>query len=73
MDELVNKINSIEDVYDDFVRGVINYAKRKPEHITTLNKFLDSNKDITTSDVVEFITMQPDFHNYSAIIEENAS
>ena len=67
MTELVKKISSIPDAYDDFVLGVISYAKKNPIHINELNRFMDRNENLTSSDVVEFIINQPDFHSYSAI------
>lgn len=70
MTNLIRKINEISDVYDDFVLGVINYAKRKPEHVKILNDYIDSNPNLTTSDIVEFIIQQPDFHSYSATIQK---
>lgn len=70
MTNLVKKISEISDVYDDFILGVINYAKRKPEHVSILNEFIDNNPNSTTSDVVEFIVQQPDFHSYSAALNK---
>lgn len=66
MKELIQKLCRIPDVYDDFILGVINYAKKKPEHIKLLNEYMDTHLDISTSDVVFFISTQPDFHSYSA-------
>lgn len=73
MTELIKKISKIPDVYDDFIIGVVGYAKRKAEHVQLLNTFIDSYPDSTTSDVVEFIMSQPDFHNYSATSCEKVS
>lgn len=68
MTDLIRKISDIEDVYDDFILGVINYAKRNPEHIKLLNDYIDNHPHLSTSDVVYFISTQPDFHSYSATI-----
>ena len=67
MTDLIRKISELSDVYDDFILGVVNYAKKKPEHVKKLNEYFDSHSDLTTSDVVEFIMTQPDFHAYSAV------
>ena len=66
MDNLIHKLNSVSDTYDNFVLGVVNYAKRDPNHVTILHRFMDNNLNLTTSDIIEFIIQQPDFHNYSA-------
>ena len=66
---LIKKISGISDVYDDFILGVISYAKKKPNHVKILNDYLDDHRDATTSDVVEFIIQQPDFHSYSVTLK----
>lgn len=68
MTELIKKISEISDVYEDFVLGVISYAKKDPAHVRILNDYLEDTPDLTTSDVVEFIIRQPDFHRYSAAL-----
>jgi len=67
MSELIKEISSLPDVYEDFIYGVLNYARRKPEHVDLLLNYLYSNENLTTSDVVYFISTQPDFHDYSAV------
>lgn len=66
MEELIEKLFRIPDVYTDFVLGVIAYANKKPEHVTLLLEYIGENQNLCTSDVVEFIVEQPDFHDYSA-------
>ena len=73
MNNLIHKLNSVSDTYDDFVLGVVNYAKRDPNHIKTLHRFMDSNSNLTTSDIIEFIIQQPDFHSYSAVSQKMVS
>ncbi|MDO5154366.1 MAG: hypothetical protein Q4D51_00230 [Eubacteriales bacterium] len=70
MTDLIKRLSEIPDVYDDFVLGVINYAKRSPEHIELLNCFMDDASVLETSDIIEFIIKQPDFHEYSATIQQ---
>lgn len=66
MKELIELLSNISDVYDDFILGVINYAKKDPAHIDILNKYMRGKTELTTSDVIGFIISQPDFHDYSA-------
>lgn len=67
MTDLIRKVNELPDVYDDFLLGVINYAKKNPEHVKLLNEYFDSHSGLSTADVVEFIMSQPNFHTYSAV------
>lgn len=69
MKELIQRLSAIPDTYDDFLLGVINYAKKDPSHIEILNDFMRNNPDATSSDVVYFIINQADFHNFSATKE----
>lgn len=64
MTELIRELSMIPDVYDDFILGVVNYAKRKQEHVDLLLNYIRSNKSTETSDVVRFIMIQPDFEEY---------
>lgn len=67
MKELIARLGKIEDAYDDFILGVINFAKKNPSHVGILNKYLRENNDATSCDVIAFIARQPDFHEYSAV------
>lgn len=69
MKELIQRLSAIPDTYDDFLLGVINYAKKDPSHIEILNDFMRNNPDATSSDVVYFIINQADFYNFSATKE----
>ena len=66
MKELIQKLNNISDVYDDFILGVIAYAKKDSSHIDILKQYMSGKNNLTSSDVVAFIADQPDFHDYSA-------
>lgn len=61
MKRLIKRISEIEDSYDDFVIGVINYARQKPEHVCLLHRLLDENSNLKSSGIIEFIYNQPDF------------
>ena len=67
MKELMARLGKIEDAYDDFIFGVINFAKKNPSHVSILNKYLRENDNATSCDVIAFIAGQPDFHEYSAV------
>ena len=63
MKRLIKRVKEIPDSYDDFVLGVINYAKQQPEHVFLLHRLLDENTNISSSDIIEFIYNQPDFRS----------
>jgi len=73
MKELILQLGNIEDAYDDFILGVINYAKRDSSHVIKLLKFIEQNDNITSSDVIEFIAEQPDFNDYNNSASEKVS
>ncbi len=67
MKELSEKLYDLPNVYEDFIYGTVDYAKEKPEHLDILLNYLRNNDNLTTSDVVYFITTQPDFFDDEAI------
>ena len=69
MKELLQLLSEISDAYDDFLLGVINYAKKDVSHIELLNRYMRENPNVTSSDVIAFIMEQPDFHDFSATKE----
>ena len=65
--ELIRLLKEMPGTYDDFILGVLSYARKDPSHVDTLRNFISNSPNLTTSDVVEFIIRQPDFHDYSAV------
>lgn len=66
MKELIQQLSNISDGYDDFILGVINFAKKDLSHIKLLNNYMRGKEHVSSSDVIAFIIAQPDFHSYSA-------
>ena len=64
MEELVKKLHAIPDSYFGFVAGIATYAKKKPERLQKILKFIDTSAELTTSDVVKFVMTQTDFHEH---------
>jgi len=62
MEELVNKLKAIPGSYFGFVAGISTYAKKKPERLKKVMDYIDNTPNLTTSDIVEFVIRQPDFH-----------
>lgn len=61
MQELIDKLNSIPNAYFDFVSAIVSYAKKKPERLKNVLRFLNDNPDASTSDVIYFVSTQEDF------------
>lgn len=70
MDELTRRLNAIPDTYSDFVAAITSYASRTPERLQKVLNYLDTEGDLTTADVIRFISDQPDFYEYAAPPEE---
>lgn len=66
MGELSALLNEIEDSYFDFVSAILHYAEKKPERQEVLLNFLHANPSAMSSDVVRFVSDQPDFHEDAA-------
>ena len=66
MKALIQQLSNISDAYDDFILGVINYAKKDPSHVEILKNYMSVNSNLTSIDVIAFIMDQPDFHDFSA-------
>lgn len=64
--ELAKLLWQIKDAYWSYVVGVTLYAKKTPERMKTVIEYVKSHMDATTSDIVWFISNQPDFHDDAA-------
>ncbi len=62
MEELIQKLNAIPDSYFGFVAGITSYAKKKPERLRRVLDYISNSNELTSSDIVKFVMMQPDFH-----------
>ena len=70
MKDLVMKLGNIPNAYDDFILGVINYAKRDKKNIKKISEYIDAKDNITTSDVIKYISEQPEFKEYNNKLTE---
>ena len=66
LESLVDKLRAVKDWYLDFESGVISYARKKPERTANVLTYLISHPEAATSDIVEFISNQPDFYEDAA-------
>lgn len=69
MEELISILNNLNNSYDDFVTAITHYASKKPSRLEAVLAFLKANPDVTTSDVVKFVSDQPDFMEDAAYMQ----
>jgi hypothetical protein len=69
MEELKNILTNINDSYDDFVDAILHYAKKKTSRLEALLEFLKENPNANSSDVVKFVSDQPDFAEDAAYMQ----
>lgn len=70
MDELYERLNKISDSYFAFVLGIVSYVKMKPSRLDVVLTFLRDNENAKSSDVVKFISEQPDFNEFNLGLKE---
>ena len=61
MKELEDLLINIEDSYYDFISGIMNYAKGNQDRRKKLIDYIKANPEVKSSDVVKFVSDQPDF------------
>ena len=69
LEALRTRLLHMEGVYHSFIVGIMVYAEKKQSRIDAIARFLDENSDATTSDVVGFVSDQPDFYEDAAPVK----
>ena len=69
LQELKTRLLHIKDAYHSFIVGIMVYAEKKQTRVDAIAKFLDEHPDATTSDVVGFVSNQPDFYDDAAPVK----
>ena len=64
MEELYNRLNKVPDTYFGFIMGVMTYVKQKPSRLEKVMEYLNTSDSLMSSDIVEFMASQPDFHEF---------
>ena len=62
MEELLARLNNVEDAYYGFIGAVLTYVKKKTSRYDEVLDFLDSNPGVHSSDILDFISKQDDFY-----------
>lgn len=61
MENFKTTLENIEDSYYGFVAAVITYVKKKQSRFDAVRSFIINNPKALSSDILQFITNQPDF------------
>ena len=69
MVELRELLEHIEDSYKDFVDAICHYAQKSPSRLEILLEYLKANPSVKSSDVVRFVSDQPDFYEDAAFMQ----
>ena len=67
--KLWERLENVPDAYPDFVEGTIYYARKKPERMKAVMGYLSGHPDALSSDIVGFVSKQPDFMEDAAYDE----
>ena len=60
-EKLLIALYNVDRSYPEFVEAVECYASKKTERMEKVQRFLEENPQANSSDVLGFISMQPDF------------
>ena len=69
LNQLKTRLLHVEGAYHSFIVGIMVYAEKKQSRIDAIAHFLDENPGATTSDVVSFVSDQPDFYEDAAPVK----
>lgn len=61
--DLRKRLENVSDSYYEFVDSTLIYAMLDEKHYELINEFLDDNKNVTSSQIIELISNQPDFYD----------
>ena len=69
MAELKELLEHIDDSYKDFVDAICHYAQKSPSRLEILLAYIKANPTVKSSDVVRFVSDQPDFYEDAAFMK----
>ena len=64
-------LNNVKGSYYDFVVAVLSYVKKKKSRFDIVEKYIRDNPKASTSDILSFISDQPDFYEDAACAKTN--
>lgn len=69
IDEFTTKLNTVQGSYYGFVVAVLTYVKNNTSRLETVDRYMNSNPNATTSDILMFISNQDDFYESAAPLQ----
>ena len=69
MNELKELLENIEGSYDNFVNAILYYAGKNTSRLDIVLNYIKNNPHTTSSDVVFFVSEQPDFSEDAAYMQ----
>ena len=69
MKELTELLNNIDGSYSDFVNAIVHYTAKNDSRLERVLGFIKDNPNANSSDVVRFVSEQPDFAEDAAYIQ----
>ncbi len=70
MTELKEMLIRVKDSYFDFVIGILAYAGKNKNRLEKVTDYIKNNPDLSTSDIIYFVSCQPDFYDDMAPEDE---
>ena len=65
IDYLKSLLLNVKDSYYAFVEGILVYAEKKQSRLDAVILFIEMNPGALSSDIVSFVSEQPDFYEDS--------
>lgn len=69
MENFTIRLNNVADSYYDFVVAVLTYVNNKKSRLEVVENFMNNNPSALTSDILGFISQQPDFFDDAAYVQ----
>lgn len=73
MDDLLTRLNGVQDSYYGFVVAVLTYVKKNSNRLEAVSSFMNNNPSALSSDILKFISEQDDFYEDAAYADVEAS
>ncbi|MCQ2521411.1 MAG: hypothetical protein MJ105_03440 [Lachnospiraceae bacterium] len=61
MEEFAIRLNNVPNSYYGFVSAVLSYVKKNQTRFDVVSKYMNENPTSNSSDILWFISQQPDF------------
>lgn len=65
-------LENVEDSYDSFVGAIMQYANKKESRTKAIIEYMKANPGLKSSDIIEFVSVQPDFMEDAAHPQKEA-